>query len=54
MFKTIRRYMHLDTIDNRGFSPLGDHASTACETTFARIRARLSGTEFAAEIHGKR
>ena len=39
----------LGTTDDCGFSPFGDDTSTARETAFAKIRARVEGTELAAE-----
>jgi 5-methyltetrahydropteroyltriglutamate--homocysteine methyltransferase len=42
----------LGTTDDCGFSPFGDDASTARETAFAKIRARVQGTELAAEQLG--
>lgn len=38
----------LGTTDDCGFSPFGDDTSTARETAFAKIRARVVGTEMAA------
>jgi len=38
----------LGTTDDCGFSPFGDDVSTARETAFAKIRARIEGTELAA------
>jgi len=38
----------LGTTDDCGFSPFGDDVSTARETAFAKIRARVQGTELAA------
>ena len=49
------RYIPLDqlgTTDDCGFSPFGDDMSTARETAFAKIRARVRGTELAAEALG--
>ncbi len=37
------------TTDDCGFSPFGDDTSTARETAFAKIRARVEGTALAAE-----
>jgi 5-methyltetrahydropteroyltriglutamate--homocysteine methyltransferase len=37
----------LGTCDDCGFSPFGDDTSTARETAFAKIRARVVGTELA-------
>lgn len=42
----------LGTCDDCGFSPFGDDTSTARETAFAKIRARLTGTELAAKKLG--
>jgi methionine synthase II (cobalamin-independent) len=42
----------LGTTDDCGFSPFGDDTSTARETAFAKIRARLEGTRLAAERLG--
>lgn len=39
----------LGTTDDCGFSPFGDDTSTARETAFAKIRARVEGTSMAAE-----
>jgi 5-methyltetrahydropteroyltriglutamate--homocysteine methyltransferase len=45
----------LGTTDDCGFSPFGDDTSTARETAFAKIRARVLGTELAAkELSGHR
>ena len=38
----------LGTTDDCGFAPFGDDTSTARETAFAKIRARIEGTELAA------
>jgi 5-methyltetrahydropteroyltriglutamate--homocysteine methyltransferase len=38
----------LGTTDDCGFSPFGDDLSTARETAFAKIRARVEGTQLAA------
>jgi 5-methyltetrahydropteroyltriglutamate--homocysteine methyltransferase len=38
----------LGTTDDCGFSPFGDDTSTARETAFAKIRARVEGTALAA------
>ncbi len=40
---------HLGTTDDCGFSPFGDDTSTSRETAFAKIRARIQGTELAAK-----
>jgi 5-methyltetrahydropteroyltriglutamate--homocysteine methyltransferase len=37
----------LGTTDDCGFSPFGDDLSTARETAFAKIRARVEGTQLA-------
>jgi len=37
----------LGTTDDCGFSPFGDDTSTARETAFAKIRARVEGTRLA-------
>jgi 5-methyltetrahydropteroyltriglutamate--homocysteine methyltransferase len=42
----------LGTTDDCGFSPFGDDVSTARETAFAKIRARVAGTELAARRLG--
>lgn len=42
----------LGTTDDCGFSPFGDDLSTARETAFAKIRARVAGTELAARKLG--
>jgi len=39
----------LGTTDDCGFSPFADDGSTARETAFAKIRARIQGTQLAAE-----
>lgn len=44
----------LGTCDDCGFSPFGDDASTARETAFAKIRARVIGTGLAAQKLGVR
>ena len=38
----------LGTCDDCGFAPFGDDTSTSRETAFAKIRARVAGTELAA------
>ena len=38
----------LGTCDDCGFAPFGDDTSTTRETAFAKIRARVAGTQFAA------
>ncbi|RMD89066.1 MAG: 5-methyltetrahydropteroyltriglutamate--homocysteine methyltransferase [Calditrichaeota bacterium] len=42
----------LGTTDDCGFSPFGDDTSTARETAFAKIEARVRGTEIAAKELG--
>jgi methionine synthase II (cobalamin-independent) len=42
----------LGTTDDCGFSPFADDSSTARETAFAKIRARVQGTALAAEQLG--
>jgi methionine synthase II (cobalamin-independent) len=42
----------LGTTDDCGFSPFGDDTSTARETAFEKIRARVAGTELAARELG--
>jgi methionine synthase II (cobalamin-independent) len=42
----------LGTTDDCGFSPFGDDLSTTPETAFAKIRARVKGTELAARSLG--
>ena len=42
----------LGTTDDCGFSPFGDDTSTARETAFAKIRARVAGTNLAAQKLG--
>ena len=44
--------IQLGTTDDCGFSPFGDDLSTARETAFTKIRARVEGTELAAEQLG--
>jgi 5-methyltetrahydropteroyltriglutamate--homocysteine methyltransferase len=44
--------IQLGTTDDCGFSPFGDDRSTARETAFAKIRARVEGTRLAAEELG--
>lgn len=39
----------LGTTDDCGFSPFGDDTSTSRETAFAKISARIQGTELAAK-----
>ncbi|MHA1564109.1 MAG: cobalamin-independent methionine synthase II family protein [Alphaproteobacteria bacterium] len=40
------------TTDDCGFSPFGDDISTARETAFAKIKARVDGTALAAKVLG--
>ncbi|MDP9342970.1 MAG: cobalamin-independent methionine synthase II family protein [Actinomycetota bacterium] len=42
----------LGTCDDCGFSPFGDDVSTARDTAFAKIRARVEGTEMASSELG--
>ncbi len=42
----------LGTTDDCGFSPFGDDLSTSRDTAFAKIRARVAGTELAARALG--
>ena len=42
----------LGTCDDCGFSPFADDTSTSRETAFAKIRARVEGTELAAQALG--
>src|SRR5260370_4377169 len=44
--------VQLGTTDDCGFSPFGDDLSTARETAFAKIRARVEGTQLSAEQLG--
>lgn len=43
---------HLGTTDDCGFSPFGDDTSTARETAFAKIKARVDGTRLAEKALG--
>ena len=43
----------LGTTDDCGFSPFADDTSTSRETTFAKIRARVQGTELAGKRMAK-
>jgi 5-methyltetrahydropteroyltriglutamate--homocysteine methyltransferase len=43
---------HLGTTDDCGFSPFGDDTSTSRDTAFAKIRARVKGTEMASKVLG--
>jgi 5-methyltetrahydropteroyltriglutamate--homocysteine methyltransferase len=42
----------LGTTDDCGFAPFADDTSTARETAFAKIRARVAGTALAARALG--
>jgi 5-methyltetrahydropteroyltriglutamate--homocysteine methyltransferase len=42
----------LGTTDDCGFSPFGDDTSTSRDTAFAKVRARVAGTEMASRILG--
>jgi len=42
----------LGTTDDCGFSPFGDDTSTARDTAFEKIRARVAGTALAAKVLG--
>jgi 5-methyltetrahydropteroyltriglutamate--homocysteine methyltransferase len=42
----------LGTTDDCGFSPFGDDTSTSRDTAFAKIRARVAGTEMASRVLG--
>lgn len=43
---------HLGTTDDCGFSPFGDDTSTSRDTAFAKIRARIEGTQLASQQLG--
>ena len=43
---------HLGTTDDCGFSPFGDDTSTSRDTAFAKIQARVTGTEMASSALG--
>jgi 5-methyltetrahydropteroyltriglutamate--homocysteine methyltransferase len=43
---------HLGTTDDCGFSPFGDDTSTSRDTAFAKVLARVTGTEMASKILG--
>lgn len=43
---------HLGTTDDCGFAPFGDDVSTARETAFAKIKARVDGTRLAENVLG--
>jgi len=42
----------LGTTDDCGFAPFGDDTSTPRDTAFAKIRARVAGTQLAAQVLG--
>ncbi len=42
----------LGTTDDCGFSPFGDDTSTSRDTAFAKVRARVTGTEMASRVLG--
>lgn len=44
----------LGTTDDCGFSPFSDDTSTSRETAFAKIRARVEGTQLAEQVLGNR
>src|SRR5258708_28137729 len=44
--------IQLGTTDDCGFSPFGDDLSTGREIAFAKIRARVEGTQLAVEQLG--
>jgi 5-methyltetrahydropteroyltriglutamate--homocysteine methyltransferase len=44
----------LGTTDDCGFSPFSDDTSTTRETAFAKIRARVQGTQLAEQVLGNR
>ena len=44
----------LGTTDDCGFAPFSDDVSTTRKTAFAKIRARVEGTQLAEEVLGKR
>jgi 5-methyltetrahydropteroyltriglutamate--homocysteine methyltransferase len=43
---------HLGTTDDCGFSPFCDDTSTSRDTAFAKIRARVAGTQMASRVLG--
>ena len=43
---------HLGITDDCGFSPFGDDTSTSRDTAFAKIQARITGTEMASTVLG--
>jgi len=44
----------LGTTDDCGFAPFSDDISTTRDTAFAKIRARVQGTQLAEEVLGNR
>ena len=44
----------LGSTDDCGFSPFSDNTSTSRDTAFAKIRARVLGTQLAATVLGAR
>jgi len=44
----------LGTTDDCGFSPFFDNTSSSRDTAFAKIQARVRGTEMAAKLIGAR
>jgi methionine synthase II (cobalamin-independent) len=42
----------LGSTDDCGFSPFGDDTSTSRDTAFAKIRARVAGTQMASRALG--
>jgi 5-methyltetrahydropteroyltriglutamate--homocysteine methyltransferase len=42
----------LGTTDDCGFAPFADDRSTARQTAFAKVRARVEGTELASRVLG--
>ncbi len=51
------QYIPLDqlgTTDDCGFAPFSDDTSTSRETAFAKVRARVQGTELAEKVLGDR
>jgi 5-methyltetrahydropteroyltriglutamate--homocysteine methyltransferase len=43
---------NLGTTDDCGFSPFGDDTSTSRDTAFAKVRARVEGTQLASQELG--
>ena len=43
---------YLGSTDDCGFSPFGDDTSTSRDTAFAKIRARVAGTQMASRALG--